>query len=36
MAKKKTNLNDMAKRITLKEKGKVSLPIGQVKERFIY
>ncbi|KKL61008.1 hypothetical protein LCGC14_2199610 [marine sediment metagenome] len=32
MKKKKTNLNDMARRITLKEGGKVNLPIAQVKE----
>jgi hypothetical protein len=28
----KINLNDFAKEITLKEGGKISLPIGQVKE----
>lgn len=30
--RKTVNLNKMARRITLREKGKVSLPIGQVKE----
>lgn len=33
MAKKKSiNLNNLAKKVTLREKGKISLPIGQIKE----